>query len=144
MRIAQNLIFLPMLVQAVLTIAVLIALFPARVASMRTRRQSLRDITVATDAAWERQALKVSNNYKSQFELPVLFYVACVLALALRQVDIWFLSLAFLFTLSRIVHSGLHIGSEWLVGRFLAFCCGLIIVVALWVLLTVRLVAAGF
>ena len=110
MRMAQNLILLPVLVQVMLTFAVMILLVRARARSMRERGQGIEDMALAGEADWSTAARRVSASFRNQFELPVLFYVACAFALAMRAVDVWFFALAWLFVASRVAHAAVHIG----------------------------------
>ncbi len=144
MRIAQNLILLPVVAQVVLTLIILGILPIARARSMRERSQKLQDVAIAGDRDWNDFARKVSASYKSQFELPVLFYVACGFALTARMIDTAFLALAVAFVLARIVHAAIHIGPNVVLWRFRAFAVGLLVLIAMWGLLVWRIAAAGF
>ncbi|MEO1206788.1 MAG: MAPEG family protein [Pseudomonadota bacterium] len=144
MRVSQTLILLPVFAQVLLTFAVLIAMAVARQSSLKKNGQSVQDAALATDVFWDDPARRCSNNYKNQFELPVLFYAVCAFALITRMVDIWFLVLAAAFAVSRIAHAVLHIRSNAVPNRAAAFLAGFVILVVLWVMLFVRMVAAGF
>ena len=132
-------IVLPLAVQAGLTLAVLIALGPARAASMRYFNQSLSDTDVRLGQnRWSEQAIKVSNNYRNQFEIPVLFFVAGLLALQTGAVDKPMLVLAWIFVISRIAHALIHIGPNILMLRGSAFGVGVVCVIAMWVRLVLH------
>ena len=135
MRMAQNLILLPVLVQVALTFVILILLARARARSMRERGQAIEDMALASDADWSAAARRVAASFRNQFELPVLFYMACLFALAMRAVDVWLFALAWLFVASRIAHAVVHIGPNVVRWRFLAFLPGLIALIAMWLLL---------
>ena len=77
-------------------------------------------------------------------ELPVLFYVACGLALTTRTVDIVFLTVAAAFVLARIAHAAIHIGPNVVIWRFRAFAAGLFLLVAMWGILAWRIAISGF
>ena len=51
---------------------------------------------------WPARANQVANAFSNQFELPVLFYVLTILAIATRHADILFVTLAWLFVVFRI------------------------------------------
>lgn len=139
----QNVILLPVFAQVALTFAVLIALGRARARSMKTRGQRLDDMVLSTDADWERAAVQASNNYKNQFEMPVLFYAVCGFALATRLVDPLLLALACLFVVTRIVHAVIHIAYNRIQPRGLSFLLGVAALVAMWIILGWRVVQAG-
>lgn len=140
----QHLILLPVAAQVVLTFAVLVALGFARARSIRIRRQRLQDLALATERDWEMPAVQAANNYRNQFEMPVLFYAVSAFALALRYVDPVFFGLACLFVASRIVHALVHLGGNSVAVRGSAFLVGAVTVGALWVMLCWRVGAAGW
>lgn len=133
---SQSAILLPAVVQALLTMTVLILLGPARARSMRAERQNLEDDDVRVGRnRWSDQALKVSNNYKNQFELPVLFFAVVGYALIIRQADGLMTDLAWAFVVSRLIHAGIHIGPNVVVWRGLAFLIGAVVLAIMWLLL---------
>lgn len=144
MRVAQTLILLPVLAQVLLTFMVLIAMGIARRKSLASKGLGIEDVALATDADWDIQARKCSNNYKNQFELPVLFYVVCVFAFAARMVDTWMLALAVAFVLTRYAHTFVHLTSNRVLWRGIHFLIGFGLLAAMWVLLLARIAATGF
>jgi hypothetical protein len=144
MRFSQNLILLPVAVQVTLTLAVLILMGFVRARSAKAMRKSMQDLALATDADWTAEATQVSNNFKNQFELPVLFYVGCAFALITRSVDSWMFALAALFVLSRIVHTAVHVTSNIVMLRGSAYLFGAVSLLLLWITLVWRVAVAGW
>ena len=139
---SQTQIVLPAVVQALLSIVVLVLLGPARARSMHEKRQSLDDADVRVGRnAWSEQATKVANNYKNQFELPVLFFAVIAFVLILRQADATMIGLAWAFALSRIVHAAIHVGPNVVAWRGAAFIFGASVLTVMWLLLAWRLLA---
>lgn len=89
------------------------------------------------------ESLFVRNALENQFELPVLFYAVCLALQASGAVDALTLSLAWLFAVSRYVHSFIHVTSNRIRHRQPAFVVGFLTVIALWVLLAVHLLRAA-
>lgn len=89
------------------------------------------------------ESLFVRNALENQFELPVLFYAVCLALQASGAVDALTLSLAWLFAVSRYVHSFIHVTSNRIRHRQPAFVVGFLAVIALWVLLAVHLLRAA-
>ena len=123
--------------QAFLTIAVLV-LMAAR------RRRAFAAGKVGPDAllndrSWPDDVLKASNNYKSQFELPVLFFAAIAIALATGITATSFTVLCWLFVAARVVHAVVHCGPNVLAPRFSAFMIGVIAVTGMWLIITTRI-----
>ncbi len=136
----QSAIFYPALVQVLLTVTVLILMGPARSNSMRVSGQKITDKDVELGRnAWDERATKIANNYKNQFELPVLFYAACAFALLLKQADGWVIGLAWVFAISRLAHTLIHVGRNVVVWRAAVFLVGALALLAMWLTLAVRL-----
>lgn len=76
---------------------------------------------------------KTTRNLNNQFEVPVLFYVVCTLFISLNIISDVAVVLAWLFVISRIVHSYIHLTYNYVIHRMLSFWAGLMFVMALWV-----------
>lgn len=144
MGVSQSLILLPVFAQVVLTMAVLIVLGLRRSAFLRHTGKGIQELALAEDKDWDASCTRARKNFQSQFELPVLFYVVCVLAFALRQVDVLFLALAGVFVASRIGHTIIHLTSNIVARRATYWFIGLFAVVGMWVVLFVRVAATEF
>jgi hypothetical protein len=137
----QTAILYPVFIQVLLTFFVLIAMGHARNRSLKESGLTTSDAKVALGRnTWSDQALKVSNNYKNQFELPVLFYALAAFAIITRSVDYLMVVLAWVFVISRVIHAGVHIGPNVLRWRGLAFAVGAIVLLAMWLMLAARLI----
>ena len=68
----------------------------------------------------------IENHYNNQFQIPLLFFVACLLALQQDSVDLFVLICAGLFIISRFIHSYIHLGSNHLLKRALVFFWGVV------------------
>jgi hypothetical protein len=127
-------ILFPVLVQVALTLGVLLALGPARARSLRAKGLTLDDRDVALGRApWSEQATKVANNYQNQFELPVLFYAVVAFALQTGAVDTPMVVLAWIFAVSRLAHTAVHIGPNRIMWRGAAFLAGMLALAVMWV-----------
>ena len=135
----QNLIILPVFAQVLLILCVLVVMGSRRGAALRSRTTSLNNIALGQDA-WPEDAMKASNNYKNQFEMPVLFFAACAFALMTKSADLLMLVLACLFVVARIVHAAIHLGPNPVMPRAYAFFASAIIVLVMWILIVIRAV----
>ena len=134
----DKLILLPALIHVALIFFLVFATGRGRVLAIR--RGEVRLSEIALDGSrWPDHLRKRGNNYQNQFELPVLFYVLIALLLATRLVDAVQIIFAWLFLLSRLVHSYIHIGRNILVDRFYAFLASVLTLMTLWVWFAVRL-----
>ena len=143
MRLDQSLILVPVLAQVLLTLVVMVLMGRARGRDLARTKRSFQDVALATDADWSPEARKIANNYKNQFEMPVLFFAACAFALVTRSVDLWLFALASLFVVTRVVHTAIHIGSNVVFNRGLAFLAGVAILLVMWVTIGWRALSPG-
>ena len=82
---------------------------------------------------------RAADNFRNLFELPVLFYLALVVAALTQQVTAIALSLAWAFVALRIVHSAIHCTYNRVWHRFYAYLAGGLVLWALWAVLAVGL-----
>jgi hypothetical protein len=66
-------------------------------------------------------------------ELPLLFYVACLLMLVTGKFDGAQIALAWVFVLTRGIHAIIHIGFNHVPLRFAAFFAGSVTLGVLWI-----------
>jgi hypothetical protein len=85
--------------------------------------------TAEAPAEWVERPARA---YMNLLELPVLFYVVCLLMLATGRFDAVQVSLAWLFILIRYAHAIVHIGFNYVPLRFAAFASGAITLGILW------------
>jgi hypothetical protein len=133
-------ILYPVFAQIILTFVLLVAVGWARRKAILTPGFRITDI--ALDASrWPDDARKVANCYANQFELPVIFYVLCLIALLTGKADFLMVVLAWTFVASRIVHALIHTGSNIVPQRGAAFALGMLILMIMTGILLVRLLA---
>ena len=135
-------IFWPAFAQVILTIAVMVSMGKARSASVRARKQTINDIAMNRPDDWDEPATKLSNNFKNQFEMPVLFFAAIGFALAFRMVDPVLVGLAWLFVIARAVQTYIHIGDNKVPPRAIAYLVGVAALLGMWLYLAVRIGSA--
>ena len=122
----------PVLAQVLLTFVLMFVMAMKRVRAAQARRYKLRDIAVNTQN-YPDDVKKFGNSYINQFELPVLFYLLCViLMIAGPGNSKYYFMLAWVFVASRIVHAFIHITSNNVIRRFYAFLVGAITLISMW------------
>jgi hypothetical protein len=126
----RDLIFGPVLVQVLLTLATYVLLIKAKIRAMKAGEVDMARRALHDDA-WPESVMKINNNIRNQFEVPVLFYVLAFMLWALEAVNALTLTATWLFAVSRIVHAWIHIGSNYMPNRRRAFTVGWWIVFAM-------------
>lgn len=133
---SRNLIFAPVLVQVLLTLLVYVLLIKAKIRAMKAGKVDMERRALHEDA-WPEDVLKINNNIRNQFQLPVLFYVLALSLWAMDAVGAPALAVAWLFVVSRLVHAWIHVGSNYVPNRRRAFTAG-------WFLLLVMVALAAW
>jgi hypothetical protein len=128
------------LAQGVLVFIILVLLYLARIPLVVRRKVRIGDIALDKEA-WPERSRQVSNALANQFEVPVLFYVAALVALAFGPTLIE-AGLAWLFILSRYVHAFVHVTNNHVIRRFFAYAVGVVVMALFWLDLVIRLVLA--
>jgi hypothetical protein len=133
-----KLIFLPVLVQVLLTLSMYIHL--TRVKARAQRDGKVDEARRALyDDAWPDSVIQVNNNIRNQFETPVLFYVLTLVFWSLNAAGLVAQILAWLYVASRLVHAYVHVGSNYVPLRRRVFTLGVLLLVAMTGLATVAL-----
>lgn len=132
-------IFWPMIALAALTFTVQIIMYRRRVAEIRAKAVRLKALATRREAATTLEDTAAADNYSNLFELPVLFYVLCILLYVIGAATIVQLVLAWAFVFARIVHSFIHVTHNRVRYRFLSFVVGAFILMAMWLLFALRL-----
>ena len=136
-------IFYPVFAQVVLTFILLSYMAVKRLRALRDGELKIKDIALR-EPNWPADVTKVANNFHNQFELPPLFYLACVFAFLLHNVSGIILMLAWGFVASRVGHSYVHLTSNNVPKRAYVYFLGCIILFAMWLVLFAQLIYQGF
>ena len=133
-QLAAGLILLPMLGMMLLTFAVWVYMYILRIGY--TLRQRIHPQKLTTpDKVAELIPEPVSYpayNFRNLLELPVLFYVLCLLLYVTGIADAWDLLAAWIFVGLRVVHSVIHCTVNIVMYRFYAYFASALV---LWIML---------
>lgn len=116
------------------TFVIWFRLYFVRLRTMRQKRihpqkmatRQARNALVISD-----RELQTSDNFQNLFELPVIFYAACLMAYLLQDVSDLSLMLAWSFVGMRIVHSVIHVTYNRVTHRSFAYLIGGLLLLAL-------------
>ncbi len=133
-----NLIFAPVLIQILLTIAGYIGLAIAKASAVKNKQvnEARRGLY---DDAWPERVIQINNNIRNQFELPVLFYALCFMLWALQAVTTPALIIAWLFVISRLLHAYIHTGSNYVPLRRNVFMFATLMVLIMTLMVSLAL-----
>ena len=125
-------IFLPALAMAALTCVVWLRLFYVRIGQMKRDRIHPQSVATSAQATAKLTESRAADNFRNLFELPVLFYLALVVAAFNGFHDTATLALAWLFVALRIVHSAIQCSYNKVMHRFYAYAGGGAVLWILW------------
>jgi len=113
----QSQIYWPMLVQMTMSIGILFWLAWSRVS--RVAKQGIAEIRKTGFPVHVKNA---SDNFKNQFEVPVVFYGLCLFFVTTNGVTKTVLIAAWVFVIARIIHAIIQLTKNIIFPyRFLAF-----------------------
>lgn len=130
-------IFLPMAVVAAVSIVAFLKLFVARYKSVKKREVPLKYYVAFQGGGEPEEVAIASRHYLNVFESPVLFYAGCLAANMVGAVSFPVLVAAWWYAGWRTIQSFIHLTSNTVRLRALAFVLAWIGLIALWVLITV-------
>ena len=84
-----------------------------------------------------------NRNYMNLLEVPVLFYVVCLLLFAIAGSSPVAVVLAWSYVALRVVHSAIHLTYNNVIHRLTAFGISNAVLVGLWVVAGYRLFSSG-
>jgi hypothetical protein len=116
-----------------LTFLVGLRLLAVRIREMKQQRIHPQAASTSLQMAAKLQDVQAADNFKNLFEVPVLFYALCAVALAVSHVPVWLAFGAWLFVALRVAHTLIHCTYNKVMHRFPIFMFGFAVVVALWV-----------
>ncbi len=121
-----------------LSAVVLVIMFVARVRAVRARRVKLSYFSTYSSELNDEAVVKTARHFSNLFEAPVLFYTVCLAAMIAGVQGKAFLIIAWLYVGARVVHAGIHLGSNRIYPRMLAYAASWIFLGVLWFQLVVH------
>jgi hypothetical protein len=135
-------VLLPLFVQVLLTFALFFWMAYYRVSLVRSGAVRAQDVALR-EPNWPRHVRQVANAAHNQLELPLLFYVLTILAIITRHADLVFVTLSWIFVLSRLFHAYVHTTSNIVQRRGPLFGIGLLVLLIMWLIFIFRILASG-
>jgi hypothetical protein len=131
-------ILAPLFVQVLLTLALGFGLAGLRGPLLVRGKVKPEDVSLR-QPNWPPRALQFGYAFQNQFEVPVLFYVLTILALATKHADVVFVTLSWIFVLSRLIHALVHVSSNNLRARGGFFGIGVLVLTIMWLIFMIRI-----
>lgn len=128
----MNTIFLPMLIQVGLTFVILLFIPGNRIRDLKAD-PSIYKPAALDNSVYSERSRKFANSFANQLQLPVLFYVGCLLALMVGATGLCAGIFAWAFVGLRIIHAIIHVTYNNVRQRFFAFAAGVATLIGFWI-----------
>jgi hypothetical protein len=132
-------IFHPALAMVALTFVVWLRLYFVRIPEMRRLRIHPQSVATSAGKAARLVDTRAADNFSNLFEVPLLFYLALVVAHMSGQATPLVLALAWAFVAGRVLHSAIQCSYNKVMHRFGVYVVSTGVVWALWAVLAVGL-----
>ncbi len=129
----------PIFAMFLLTAAVLVRLATTRRASVQRGEVRLAFYKLLQGDDEPEKMRATTRHMVNLYEMPILFYVGCILAFVTGQTNMLLVVLAWLFVVARYAHTYIHLTSNSVPTRFRVFGASFAVLVGMWVVLAVQL-----
>ncbi|AMJ59433.1 MAPEG family protein [Bosea sp. PAMC 26642] len=123
----------PALAQILWTFVVLGIMFERRRKAFASKEVSLADVAVSNER-YPVGARLAAANYANQFEAPVLFFALIMVAMEVGATGFVMTLLAWIFVVTRIAHTLIHVGSNQVKARSGVFALGMLCLFGMWII----------
>ena len=134
-------LLLPGFAMAALTFVVMGRMGVERLGQLARERIHPQAVATSAQMAARIKDSRAADNFRNLFELPVLFYVALLIASQIEMIDGLSLGLSWAFVALRVAHSWIHVTYNKVMHRFAVYVAGGMALWLLWAYLAVGLVS---
>jgi len=132
-------ILFPVFALALWTFLVLLQIPIVRFRSVRRQEVTANDFKYGESSAVPTYVSTPNRNYMNLLELPVLFYVVCLLIYITGITSSMMVTTAWLYVGLRVVHSLIHLSYNHVIHRLLAFAASNLVLMVLWIFAAVEI-----
>jgi hypothetical protein len=136
-------ILYPVFALAAWTFLVLLRIPFVRVRSVRRREIGPNDFKFGESSSVPPNVSIPNRNYMNLLELPMLFYVVCVLLYVTGGASRFSIMVAWAYVALRVVHSFVHLTYNRVLHRLFAFTLSNVALVSLWVIAVAHVASSG-
>lgn len=129
----------PMLALMGWTFLVLLLMGRRRIRAVQAGRVHVREFALGESAAVPADVAVINRHYMNLLEIPPLFYAVSLAYYVTGQADTAAVALAWLYVALRLAHSAVHLTTNRVFHRLLAFALSNFTLMGLWGCLLFRL-----
>ncbi len=131
-------ILYPLFGMVILTICIAPLVLYARVKQVSAGNLKIEFFELYSGTGAPPDVTKTTRCLANLFEIPTLFYVACLTALFLELNSVWLIYLAWGFVTIRGIHAFIHLTYNKVFHRLSAFMLSNVLVIAMWVIIIIQ------
>ena len=122
----------PLLFMIILTMFVTLRLIIIAVNLVQTKQVHIKQFKMF-DGKIPQYALNAREHFKNMFEIPILFYVLCIISITTNNYSQTDVNIAWGFAISRLLHTVVRIPNKDVIMRFTFFVVGLFFLGIGWI-----------
>jgi hypothetical protein len=126
-------LLMPMFAMVILTFSVMIINLVFRIKAVRRGQISIDYFKTFVDGSPPPKLIQLKNHTENLFQMPILFYGACLAALAANVASSSLAALAWIYVLLRISHTLIHITYNKVEHRLVPFILSNIVILVMWI-----------
>jgi len=134
-------IWMPCAAMVGLTAVVWVKLYADRLAEMRARGVAPQELSTVRAAGGRLERTQAADNFRNLFEVPVLFYLLCVVLALNGGSTPGFIAAAWGYVALRALHSLIHVTYNRVVHRFLVYVASTLLLFGMWAALLAKIAA---
>ena len=131
-------ILYPLFGMVVLTICIVPLVFFARVKQIRTGNLKIEFFELSDGTGAPPDVTKTTRHLSNLFEMPILFYVACLTAFVLGLDSALLIYLGWGYVIVRAIHAFIHLTYNKVVHRITAFMLSNVMVITMWGIIIIQ------
>lgn len=139
---ASAALLLPMAALALLTLLILLLVPFARVRGVRAGHLTIDDFKHGESTRVPSYVALPNRVFMNLLEVPVLFYLACVVAVVTGQATALLATLAWAYVALRVLHALIYLSYNHVLHRLAAFAASNGVAATMWVIIGWRLLPA--
>ncbi len=129
----NTLILYPIFPMLALTVYVLFRTFFMRLAAVKSGEISYKYYRLYNEGEEPAACLKNSRHLNNLLEIPPLFYISCILIYITGINSLTLVICAWLFVLTRFIHSYVHLGANNVRNRYRSYAASICVLIVIWV-----------
>ncbi len=131
-------ILYPLFGMVILTFCIAPLVLYARVKQVNAGNLKIEFFELYSGTGAPPDVTKTTRCLANLFEIPTLFYVACLTTLLLELNSVWLIYLAWGYVIVRGIHAFIHLTYNKVFHRLSAFMLSNVLVITMWVIIIIQ------